>query len=86
MKKKIKIFFCMLGISSMVLFVTPSIAGENTVISTEAGSDTSIQPRTDIKEWRYKIENGNLYKRLYNYTRNRWETDWIFVMSGVIEP
>lgn len=44
---------------------------------------TQAEPRTDIKGWVYKVINGDLYKRLYNYTRNRYEGDWIFVASGV---
>lgn len=36
-----------------------------------------ITPRSEIKEWRYKIENGVLYKRLYNCTTNKWEGNWI---------
>lgn len=41
-----------------------------------------IQNRTDIKDWVYKVINGDLYKRLYNYSTGRWETDWIFVAEG----
>lgn len=33
--------------------------------------------RKNIMEWRYKIENGKLYKRLWNNSENRWETGWI---------
>ena len=30
-------------------------------------------------EYRYKIENGKLYKRLYDYTTCNWIGDWIYV-------
>ena len=67
-----------------ILVSIPVYANQQDIeIVTDAEGE--IQPRTDIKEWLFKVENGNLYKRLYNYTRNRWETDWIFVMSGVEE-
>lgn len=26
--------------------------------------------------WRYKSENGNVYRRLYNYTTREWVGDW----------
>lgn len=41
--------------------------------------DSLIQPRKDICEWRYKIVNGKMYKRLYNCTRNEWIGDWILM-------
>lgn len=81
MKKKIKWLIYATLISSIIMCSAPVIAAQQKYMVVSA----EIEPRTDIKEWRYKIENGNLYKRLYNYTRNRWETDWIFVMSGVTE-
>lgn len=83
MKKKIRVFLCALAVFSCSVLPTSAIAGsQENIIYNEANE---IQPRTDIKQWRYKVENGNLYKRLYNYSTGRWETDWIFVMSGVEE-
>lgn len=35
-----------------------------------------VSPQADIIEWRYKVENGNLYRRLFNYTQNKWIGDW----------
>lgn len=35
--------------------------------------------RAEIYEWRYKIENGKLYKRLFNCTRGEWAGDWILI-------
>ena len=83
MKKKISIFLCVLAILSCSVLPTSAIAypQEKSIYNEE----NEIQPRTDIKQWRYKVENGNLYKRLYNYSTGHWETDCIFVMSGVVE-
>lgn len=44
-----------------------------------AASAQEIPSRIDGYEWRYKIINGKLYKRLYNITKHRWESDWIIV-------
>ena len=82
MKRKISVLISVIILSTVTLTTVPALATQSEIIYENT---TEIQPRTDIKEWRFKIENGNLYKRLYNYTRNRWETDWIFVMSGVTE-
>ncbi|MDD3415183.1 MAG: hypothetical protein PHY47_14425 [Lachnospiraceae bacterium] len=35
-----------------------------------------IVPRADIIEWRYKIENGRLYRRQYNCTTQKWVGSW----------
>ena len=51
--------------------------GETEVVSED------VEGRAYIKEWVYKVENNKLYKRLYNYTTGRWETDWILVAEGV---
>ena len=80
--KKIKLFFCIFTMSISAFLSMPVLATQ----SNENITQEEIQPRTDIKEWLYKIVDGNLYKRLYNYSTGRWETDWIFIMSGVIEP
>lgn len=32
--------------------------------------------RTDDIRWRYKMINGELYKRKYNYTTNQWIGKW----------
>lgn len=85
MKRRIRVILCTLGILtsiSFTAFAMPVTLQEYNVAYTGMNS---VQPRTDIKEWLYKIENGNLYKRLYNYSTGHWETDWIFVMSGVEE-
>ena len=41
--------------------------------------DYGIMPLKDDIQYRYKIENGKLYKRLYNYTIGVWVGDWIYV-------
>ncbi len=38
-----------------------------------------VSPQSDIIEWRYKVENGKLYKRQYNCTQDKWIGDWILV-------
>jgi len=38
-----------------------------------------VSPRSDIIDWRYKTENGKMYKRLYNFTTYEWIGEWILV-------
>ena len=56
-----------------LLVATPIFASENT----HYYMTREIEQRSDILEWRYKIINGRLYKRLYNKTKNKWVGDWI---------
>lgn len=45
--------------------------------------DTAVEATSDViarapyTEWRYKVINGQLYKRLYDATHEKWLTDWI---------
>ena len=41
--------------------------------------EEKTNPFAERTVWKYKIINGHLYKRLYNTTKQKWETDWILV-------
>lgn len=82
MKKRIKVMLCLLSVVCSSLLTMPVIAATTQEVILCDNSNNDIQPRTDIKEWKYAVIDGNLYKRLYNYTRNRWEGDWILVAYG----
>ena len=51
---------------------------ENMLITT-ASENNKIQSRANIYEWRYKVKNNKLYKRLYNCTRHEWTGNWILI-------
>lgn len=73
--KKILIFTLALGTAFM--FNTNLImieANGKNLINYE-----TLQSKKDIMVWKYKIINGRLYKRLFNESKERWETDWILV-------
>lgn len=42
--------------------------------------DYRAEERSDIYEWRYKLINGKLYRRLYNLTASEWVGDWELVL------
>lgn len=46
------------------------------VVPTQAAPKTGITPRRPIIEYRYKIVNGYLYKRLYDATNDKWLGPW----------
>lgn len=48
-------------------------------LQTFASSVEIAQPRAQIIEWRYKVENNKLYRRQYNCSTNEWIGNWEFV-------
>ena len=81
-KKKI-----LVGISTLAVLVTMAgtcnmvtYAKENVMLS--ASGDEGIVPRSDIIEYRYKVINGDLYRRLYNYTQEYWIGEWELILEG----
>lgn len=80
MKIKRIISIAALALTLSVCSLQPAFtaAASNQVCSAEQYGDT-ITPKSDIKRWLYKTENGKLYKRLYNASTDTWETDWIYV-------
>lgn len=76
MKKRMKI--CALVVGAMILTSSMTYAQSlDNIVTLEEG--TEVEPRTHITGWRYAVIDGHLYKRLYNYSTERWETDWILV-------
>lgn len=67
--------------------LTLSLCSLQPAITATASSQTyaveqygdSISPKSDITRWLYKIENGKIYKRLYNASIGVWIGDWIYV-------
>lgn len=37
---------------------------------------TQISPRKDELEWRFKVVDGKLYRRIYNLTSQKWVGEW----------
>ena len=71
--------FKLLLLTMICCIVTSTPVMATPDISLTAITDASINPTSEVFEWRYKIENGKLYKRLYNTTTESWVGDWIYV-------
>ena len=41
--------------------------------------EDTVSPQKDDIQYRYRIEDGKMYKRLYNYTSGEWLGEWIYV-------
>lgn len=49
----------------------------NNAIESNVIKSSSITPYSHDIRWRYKMINGILYKRQYNYTTNKWIGSWV---------
>lgn len=81
-----KLFTCILAIS----FVCTSIGGlsfsENAVYASMSSetisierSNTVIEPRAEVTEWRYRTVGDRIQKRLFSVTYGKWLTEWEWV-------
>ena len=76
-KKMLAVFSAsMLAISFMGLQVSAVnlVPSQTPAIKNE--SKEAIQPRKDKIDWLYKSVDGQLYRRLFNYSKNEWIGDW----------
>lgn len=77
-KKIISVAAFVLTLSVCSMQPALTAAASNQVCAAGQYGDT-VTPKSHIKKWIYKTENGKLYKRLYNASTASWETDWIYV-------
>ena len=75
-RRKISKLVGLLGAAclSLGVFVCPAAT-----ITTYAAAPSVAQPQSDIIGWAFKIENGKLYKCLYNYSTGEYIGDWIYL-------
>jgi hypothetical protein len=65
-----------LSVCSLQPAITASASSQSIAVEQ---SRNSVTPRSDYKTWMYKVENGKIYKRLYNCSTGVWIGDWIYV-------
>lgn len=65
-------FLAIFVLSSVLLFgsVSNVLAVENSI--TIESEENSISPRGEITEYKYKVVDGVMYKRLWSVTGNYW--------------
>ena len=69
------------GVSAIALSLMIVGTWEIPVHASEAlggvtASEEGIAPHSDMIEWRYKLIDGVLYRRLFNYTQECWVGEW----------
>ena len=86
MKKSIKALLS-ISMCATVLLSSAIIAGAQTPEADASGAKASAaaiipgdQPQADVIVWKFKSQNGHLYKRRFNQTRGVWyDPAWILV-------
>ena len=68
MKKTIRILAVIIAMTC--IFSGTAFAQEKEVAVEKSSS------RADVIKYVYKVENGKLYRRLYNYSKDTWLGDW----------
>ena len=70
MKKTIRILAVIIAMTC--IFSGTAFAQEKEV----AVEKSSSIARADVIKYVYKVKNGKLYRRLYNYSKDTWLGDW----------
>lgn len=67
-------------LTSLACFGISVLLCPATTITVQAAViEETVEPCSDVIEWRYKIEGNSLYRRLYNASRAIWLTEWLYV-------
>lgn len=77
-QKKISKLLGLVGAAALSLgmFICPATA----LPAQAATSNENVaMPYSDIIKWRYIVEDGKIYKCLYNYSTGNWVGEWIYV-------
>lgn len=79
MKKTSKKLFASILMSLSLVTIGSSVAHAETVSQPPTQVEIKSNgpsPQSDIIGWRYKTENGQLYRRQYNYSQQKWIGEW----------
>lgn len=81
MSKRLKFLLPLCCFGMLFLSAPAGLLGDlpNTVQAAET-EEYGISPLMDRIDWRFKMINGKLYKRLFNYSMDEWIGDWIPVV------
>lgn len=77
--KNTKNFKKLMTLAGIAAFSFAALLSPATTIVAEASTTETVSPCADSIEWRYKEENGKLYRRLYNYTTDSWIGEWEYI-------
>lgn len=59
---------------ALTILVSPAAT-----VSVQAAPPNTNETQMDVIQWRFKEENGCVWRRLYNYSTNNWVGEWEYV-------
>lgn len=74
-KRKLAVLGCMACLSLSVL----SCPIATLPVQAAVREEEAVMPMSHDIQWVYTTRDGEVYKRLYNYTTGTWVGDWIHV-------
>lgn len=79
--EKIMLSLAVLTVSILMLPIDASAQSQDVAspVSITASQNSLLDayyPNANIIGWRYKSENGKMYRRQYNYSREKWIGEW----------
>ena len=75
-KKRLAVLFASAGIAFTAAFCpTATLCTQAAILP----PDVIVSPLHDDLQWVFKVENGKIYRRLYNYSTANWVTPWLYV-------
>lgn len=69
----------LMTLAGIACFSLTALLSPVTTLTAEAKAPTTASTLADSIEWRYKEEDGKLYRRKYNYTTGSWIGQWEYV-------
>ncbi len=84
LREKLLVGFSAMAAAFMLIgsYETVTYACE-AVIAEEGNENEGIVPYSDIIEYRYKVVDGDVYRRLYNYSKECWVGEWELCAEGL---
>lgn len=75
MKKRVWMSIVLIAMlqCSTIAYANANINSEN-VTATESNQ---VSPRAEVQEWKWRVSNGKLQKRLWSVTYGHWVGNWI---------
>lgn len=79
--KKIMLSLAVLTVSTLMLPIDASAQSREVSLPVSITSSHNslldvAYPNANIIGWRYKSEDGKMYRRQYNYSREKWIGEW----------
>ena len=87
MKRLNKIIVCLGGVlvfSMGLNFSVQTIYAQENVAIVDEGQNGDIEEYKNVYVWKYKVVNGNLYKRKYNIVTGKWVGKVLFTKVSCI--